>query len=60
MEEEHSPMIDIVGDVTKAPLPEASNASSGEHLAIRPKLTLKMPLIHVSLREAMTLEHLRL
>jgi hypothetical protein len=28
MEEEHSPMIDIVGDMSKATLPEASTCSS--------------------------------
>jgi hypothetical protein len=66
MEEECSPMIDIVGDVTKTPLPEFATGTlrltllQGEQLAMRPKLTSKMSLICVSLHGSMTLERLRL
>jgi hypothetical protein len=34
MEEEHSPVIDIVGDVTKAPLPEALSGSSSSDASL--------------------------
>jgi hypothetical protein len=61
MEDERSPIIDIVGDTSKAPLPEvsmassSSDASSGEWPAIRPKLRLRMPWICMNLRKAITL-----
>jgi hypothetical protein len=40
MEGERSPIIDIMGDMSKAPLPEASTASSSSDTSSRGAMTL--------------------